>query len=300
VWLLFGLVAVLWGVPFLLIKVAVDAELAPVVVALSRVTLGALVLVPLALTRASVRQLLERWRPLVVVAVCDVAAPFVLINTGEQSVSSSLTGILVASTPLFVALLALRFDLSERPGRRQLVGLLLGFAGVAALLGLTPGHGGGSLTGSALILLAALGYAVATLVIKRHLTDLPPVAVSAAALSLSAVLLAAPAAASTVARWPSTDVLGALLALGIACTGVAFWAYYALIAAAGATRAAVSIYLTPGVAVLVGVTLLHEAFTAATAVGLILILAGCWLTARPSPSDRSQAEMAQAAAPTAP
>jgi drug/metabolite transporter (DMT)-like permease len=277
-WPLFGLVAVLWGVPFLLIKVAVDAGVSPVVVALSRVALGALVLAPLARTRVSPAELCRRWRPLVVVAACDVAAPFVLVNTGERSVSSSLAGILVASTPLFVALLALRFDRSERPRRRQLVGLLLGFAGVAVLLGLAPDGGGGSLAGSALILLAALGYAVATLVIKRHLSDLPSVAVSAATLSLSALLLAAAAAATAHATWPSTAVLGALLALGVACTGAAFWTYYALIAAAGATRAAVSVYLTPGVAVLVGVAVRGEAFTAATAGGLILILVGCSLS----------------------
>lgn len=278
--LLFALVAVLWGVPFLLIKVAVDAGFSPAVVAVTRTALGALVLAPAAVTRVSVRVLLDRWRPLLIVAVCDVAAPFMLITTGERSVSSSLAGILVACTPLFVALLALRFDRSERLGRRQLAGLLLGLAGVAALLGLTPGSSGGSLTGSALILLAALGYAIATLAIKRHLTDLPPVAVSAAALCLGTALLAGPAAVTANVRWPSAGAFAALLALGIACTGVAFWAYYALIAAAGATRAAVSIYLTPGVAVLAGVTLLSEAFTGATGLGLAAILAGCWLTTR--------------------
>ena len=122
--MLFLAVAVLWGMPFLFIKIAVDAELSAPLIAFKRVALGALLLLPLAIARRSLAGLAARWRSLLVVAICDVAAPFVLITIGEASVSSSLAGMLVASTPLFVALLALRFDPAERPGRVQSAGLL--------------------------------------------------------------------------------------------------------------------------------------------------------------------------------
>ena len=278
-WLLFGAVALLWGMPFLFIKIAVDEGLSAALIAFTRVALGALTLLPLALARNTLAGLARRWRPLLIVALCDVTAPFLLVTIGEESVSSSLAGILVATTPLFVALLALRYDAAERPGRTQLLGLVAGFAGVAALLG----NGGGSLTGIALILVASVGYAAATLIVKRHLSDLPAVGVSTAALSVSAVLLLAPAAGMGDVVSPSPGTLGALAMLGVACTGLAFWSYYALIANAGATRAAVSLYLTPGVAVILGVTLLDEEFTVAIAAGLALILAGSWLSTRPAP-----------------
>jgi drug/metabolite transporter (DMT)-like permease len=304
-WLLFLVVAVLWGMPFLFIKVAVDAELSAPLIAFSRVALGALLLLPLAVARRSLAGLGPRRRALLVVAICDVAAPFLLITIGEASVSSSLAGILVASTPLFVALLALRFHTAERPGRVQAVGLLVGFAGVAALLGLAPGDAGGSLTGAAFILVAAFGYAVATLVIKRHLSDLPSIGVGAATLAMSAALLALPAALTADRVAPSPGVAGALLALGLACTGLAFWSYYELIATVGATRAAVSIYLTPGVAVILGVSLLNEQFTLATAAGLALISLGSWLSTRPAgrarePYDHRVAPVRPAPAPPPP
>jgi drug/metabolite transporter (DMT)-like permease len=279
-WLLFVAVAILWGMPFLFIKVAVDAGLAAALIAFARVALGALTLLPVAVARRALNGLARRRKPLVALAVCDVAAPFLLITIGEQSVSSSLAGILVASTPLLVALLALRLDAGERPGRSQLVGLLVGFTGVVALLGLSPGAGGGSPTGAALILGASLLYAAATLIVKHHFSDLPALGVGTATLAVSAVLLAVPAAVTADVVSPPARVIAALAALGVACTGLAFWTYYALIAEAGATRAAVSIYLTPVVAVILGVSLLDERLTVATAAGLALILVGSRLSTR--------------------
>lgn len=279
-WLLFVAVSFLWGIPYYFIKVALDGGVAPLTVALVRVAIGAAVLLPLAVARGELRGLVSRWRPLVAVAVLDVAGPFVLVAVAEQTVSSSVAGILVSSTPLFVALLALRTDPSERFSGRRVIGLVLGFAGVAVLFGVdwlgSEGFSGGAL----LVVLASLGYAAATLIVKRCLADLPPVGVTTVTLGLSVVLLAAPAAAAAEAFRPRPAVLLTLLVLGAACTGAAFLAYYALVGAAGADRAAVITYVAPGFAVVLGVTLLDEPFSARIGIGLALILVGSWLSTR--------------------
>jgi drug/metabolite transporter (DMT)-like permease len=277
-------VAVLWGIPYVFIKVAVQAGLSPFVIVFFRAGIGTLVLLPFLARSVSLRRLIGRWRPLLAVAVCDVAVPFVLINIGEQSVSSALAGILVAATPLFVAILAIWVDRSERPDRGQSFGLLLGFGGVAVLLGGGPGGSGGSFQGAGLILLASFGYAVATLLVNQYLADLAPVAVTAAVLGLSTALLAVPAMLTWSPVWPRPTVLAALGCLGIACTGLAFLAYYALVATAGAARAAVSTYLAPGFSVLAGISLLGEEFTARSAAGLGLILLSSWLATRTRPA----------------
>jgi drug/metabolite transporter (DMT)-like permease len=277
-------VAVLWGVPYLFIKTAVEAGLSPFLIVFIRVGIGSVILLPFAVRGVTsvLAELVRRWRPLLGVAVIDVAVPFVLISIGERSVSSSLAGILVAATPLFIAVLARWVDASERPDRGQLLGLLLGFAGVAVLLG--GGPGGGTVLGAGLILLASFGYALATLIVKRYFSDLPPVAVTGAVLGLSTALLAVPAALTWPYAWPAPGVLSALFALGTGCTGLAFLCYYALVTRVGAARAAVSTYLAPGFAVLAGVTVLGEIFTARAAAGLGLILLSSWLSSRPQPS----------------
>jgi drug/metabolite transporter (DMT)-like permease len=254
-WFLFSAVAVLWGVPYLFIKIAVDAGVRPGLIVFARVAVGVFILLPVAATRANWTLLARRWRPLLTVAILDITAPLLLVTFAERSVSSSLAGILVASTPLFLAVLALRFDPSERPSLGQLLGLVIGFVGVAVLLGFTSGSTGGSVTGAIMILTAALGYAIATLIVKHFLSDVPSVGVTTATLGLSSALLVTPAAFATNLEWPPLGALSAMLALGVACTGLAFWAYYALIATAGASRAAVSTYLAPGVAVICGVGL---------------------------------------------
>jgi drug/metabolite transporter (DMT)-like permease len=141
-------------------------------------------------------------------------------------------------------------------------------------------HGGtGTLVAGGLVLLAAGGYAGATLIVRRALADVPPIAVTSAALACAALLLLLPAALSTPDRIPPRSALLALLALGVACTAAAFLAYYALIGLAGATRAALITYLSPVFALALGVIALGESFTSRTAAGLALILIGSWVAA---------------------
>jgi drug/metabolite transporter (DMT)-like permease len=167
-WRLFAAASVIWGMPYLLIKIAVDGGLTPGFVAWSRVTLAALVLLPIAWKSGALRSLPMRW--LALFALAEIAIPFPLIGFGEQRVSSSLSAILIAALPLVIAFLALRFDHDERPTPTTLVGMLIGLGGVIALVGVDIGGRGSELLGAGAVLLATVGYAVGPLDVKRHLS----------------------------------------------------------------------------------------------------------------------------------
>jgi drug/metabolite transporter (DMT)-like permease len=278
---LFVAVSVLWGLPYGLIAIALDEGFTAPAVAVGRVAIAAGALVAIALARGGFAALRGRGRFVVAVAVLDVAAPFALVTYAEESISSSATGVLVASTPLWVAALALRFDRSERVRRDQLLGIAVGLLGVGLLLGLGS-VGTGVVGGGAMVLLASLGYAAASLIVKLRLADVPPLALTAAALAVATLALAPFALADPPAAAPTAEGWAALVALGLACTAAAFVLFYALIAEAGAGRAALITYVAPIFAVLLGVLALDEGFTAANAAGVALILGGAWLAARPA------------------
>ena len=189
-WLLFAAVSVVWGVPYFFIKVAVEAGVPPGFVAWSRVAMAALLLLPLAWRRGSLRGLAGRWRAVAAYTACEVAVPFVLIAAGEQYIASSLTAILIASMPLMVALLSARLAAADRPTGLRLAGLVLGFGGVVALLGIDVAGRPGELLGAALVLVATLCYAAATIIVDRRLGDLDPMGPIAASLGLATLVLA--------------------------------------------------------------------------------------------------------------
>src|SRR5215218_3578502 len=193
-WVAFASVSVLWGIPYLFIKIAVDDGVPPAFLAFVRVALGAGVLMALAWRAGALGSLRGRWRWLAIYAMFEIAAPFPLIATGEQHVASSLAAILIAAVPLFIALLALRFDPAERAEGRRLVGLFVGLAGVIALVGLDVSGNPKELLGAGMILVAAFGYAVGPMMLKRTLADLDPRATMGASLLLASIALA-PAAA---------------------------------------------------------------------------------------------------------
>ena len=278
---MFAAVSLLWGVPYLFIKVAVG-EVPPVTVVFVRVALAASLLLPLAARRGALRGLARRFPALVVLSLLEIAVPFVLISMGEQRISSSLTGLLIAALPLFVALLALRFDRAERVGGLRLLGLLLGIGGVALLLGLDVVGDAGQLVGAVLVLLATLCYAASTLVIKRSFSGVPMLGVVAVATAVATVLLAPPALALTPARLPGVEVVLSLSALGVLCTAAALVLYFGLIVEAGPSRAAVITYLNPAVAVILGVAILGEPLTPAIVLGFLLIIAGSLLATQSS------------------
>jgi len=280
-WVLFLAMGVIWGIPYLLIKVAVE-ELAPSTLVLMRTALAALLLLPVALARGQIRPLFAQWWPLLVYTVIEICIPWLLLGYAELRLSSSLTGLLIAAVPLVGAVLALTTGDHERIGGRRLLGLLVGLAGVAALVGFEIGARD---VWSVLALAGvAICYAVGPIVLSRRLSDLPAFGVVAASLALAAVAYLPAGLAQAPAALPSAEVIGAVVLLAVVCTALAFLVFFALIAEVGAARSVVITYLNPAVAVLLGVTLLDEAFTLATAVGFVLILLGSVLaTTRPVP-----------------
>ena len=270
---------VIWGIPYLMIRVAVR-ELAPVTLVFLRTGLAALLLVPLAARRDELRPLLARWRPLLVYTFIEVALPWVLLSRAETKLTSSLTGLLIAAVPLVGALIVSLSGERERLGGRRWIGLLVGLCGVAALVGLDLGH----VNAVALveILLVAVCYAVGPIILSRHLNRLPALGVVAASLALSAIAYAPLAAVDWPSRMPSAHVVESVVGLAIVCSALAFIVFFALIAEVGPVRATVITYVNPAVAAVLGVLLLSERLTAGMLLGFALVLVGCVLaTGRP-------------------
>ena len=276
-WALFAAVSVIWGMPYLFIKVAVD-EMSPSVVAWSRLALAAAVLLPVAWKLGALRGLGQRWRILTVFAAIEMAIPWPLIGFGEVHISSSFAAILIAAVPLFVALIALRFDHSERPTPTRLVGMLIGLAGVAALVGIDVGGKTDELLGSLAVLVAAFCYAVGPMIVKRRLSDVDPLGPVAASLAIATLLVMPFALADLPDSTPSADALASIVVLGLICSALAFLLFFRLIAEIGPGRATVITYVNPVVALALGVAILDESVTAGVVVGLLLILAGSWLS----------------------
>jgi drug/metabolite transporter (DMT)-like permease len=274
-WALFAAASVVWGMPYLFIKIAVDGGLTPGFVAWSRVTLAALVLLPIAWKSGALRNLPMRW--LAVFALAEIAIPFPLIGFGEQRVSSSLAAILIAALPLVIVFLALRFDNGERPTPARLVGMLIGLGGVVALVGIDVGGRGSELLGAGAVLLATVGYAVGPLVVKRHLSQGDPLGPVTAAMAIASIMLLPFGVGGFPTASPPADVLASLAVLGLVCSAVAFIVFFRLIGEVGPSRATVVTYVNPIVALGLGVAVLGEQITAGAVGGLLLILAGSWL-----------------------
>jgi drug/metabolite transporter (DMT)-like permease len=282
-WVLFAAMAVIWGIPYLLIKVAVD-EIAPSTLVLARTALGALLLLPVALARGQIRPLLPRWKPLLVYTAVEICGPWLLLGFAEQRLSSSLTGLLVAGVPMVGALLARWGPDRERLGGRRLLGLLVGVAGVAALVGFEVGAG--DVRAILAMALVVVGYALGPAILARSLSDLPPLGVVAASLAIAALAYLPAGVVSAPTAWPSGKVILAVLTLAVVCTAVAFLVFFKLIAEVGPARSTVITYVNPAVAVLLGVLVLNESFTLATAAGFALILLGSVLaTSRKVPIE---------------
>lgn len=270
-WLLFGAMCLLWGIPYLMIKVAVSGVSVPVLV-LARTAVGAVVLAPLAIRTGGLRPLRRHWPWVLAFAALEIIGPWWLLSDAERRLSSSVTGMMIAAVPIIAAVLARFFGDTERLGPVRAAGLGLGLVGVALLA--LPHLGGGAGLSVAELLLVALGYATAPLVAAHRMAGVPGVPLTAACLSIAALVYTAPAIASWPATLPSGHVLGALVGLALVCTALAFVVFFALIHEVGATRAMVFTYINPAVAVAAGVLLLSEPLTPLMIAAFVLILGG--------------------------
>jgi drug/metabolite transporter (DMT)-like permease len=274
-WLLFAAMSVIWGIPYLLIKVALR-DLTPGTLVFARTGIAAVLLVPLAAKRGLLRPLLAKWPVLLLYTVIEIAGPWLMLSRAEQRLSSSLAGLLIAAVPLIGAVAVMVIGGDSRDDRldaRRLVGLLVGLAGVGVLVGVDVG--GSDAWAVVAIAITATGYATGPILIARKLADLPTLGVVAASLGLTALGYAPVAAA----QWPthlSAKVIWSVLVLALVCTALAFMVFFALIAEVGPARATVITYVNPAIALLLGVVLLNEPFTIGIAIGFPLILVGCF------------------------
>ena len=276
-WVLFAAMSVIWGIPYLLIKIAVGGVPVPVLV-LARVAIGAALLLPVALRRRQISALLPYWRWLAVFAVVEIITPWFLLSEAERKLSSSMSGLLIASVPIIGALLARFTGDAERLTAIRWTGLLAGLCGVALLAG--PGATGGDAQSIAEVMLVGVCYATGPLIASRKLRNAPPIGMTAVCLGFAAVVYAPAAALTWPSAMPSAKVLGAIAGLAVLCTAVAFLFFFALIAEVGPARATVITYVNPAVAVALGVSVLGEKFTPAMAGAFALILGGSVLATR--------------------
>lgn len=277
-WLLFITLCVIWGLPYLFIRIAVR-ELPPPALVFLRTAPAALLLLPFALRRGGLRALLRSWPWVLLYTAVELCIPWLLLSHAEERISSSLAGLLIATVPLMGAVLYRAFGVADHFDARRLTGLFVGFAGVAALVGLDIA--GSDALGIGETIVVAFCYACGPLVISRRLDHLPAIGVITASLLVTAVLYAAPGAL-TMPSSLSSETIASVAVLSLVCTAAAFLLFFALIREVGPARTTVITYVNPLVAVLLGVALLSEPFTLGIAVGMPLILVGSVLGTMPS------------------
>jgi len=290
-WFLFLAMSVIWGCPYLLIRIAVR-EIEPGTLIFLRTAPAALLLAPLALRRGALSGILPRWRWLVAFTAAELAVPWFFVGRAEIHLTSSVTGLLIASVPLVGAVIYRLFGY-DRFDRRRILGLLVGFGGVAALVGVDL-HGA-DLGPTVEVLIPAVGYALGPLIISRKLDDLPGIGVITVSLAIASVVYS-PYALTHLPSSVSLEVVASVAGLAVVCTALAFVLFFDLIVEVGPARSTVITYLNPAVAVLLGVLVLGEPFTWGIALGFPLILLGSWLATAPPPEGASPLAAEPAAA----
>jgi drug/metabolite transporter (DMT)-like permease len=278
-WAAFAALGILWGLPYFFIKVAVQ-EVSPFALAFCRVALATVILMPIAWRRGALRSLAKHKVAIAAFGLVEFAIPFSLISLGERWITSSVTGILIAMVPLSIALIQRFFGIREALGAWRIAGLVVGFIGVAALLGTGPISGVLGWAGVGCMLVSTLCYAVGPLIIQRHLHGLDSIGPLAASLGVASAILLIPAAFEIPSSLPSANALESIAVLGIVCTAVAMLLMFYLVRHAGASRASVITYINPVVATLLGVLVLDEHLGIGGFIAFALILLGSWLATR--------------------
>ena len=298
-WWLFAAMSLIWGIPYLLIKVA-DGGVSPPVLVLARVSIGAALLLPIAIRRRELASLLPYWRWLVLFAVVEIITPWLLLSEAETRLSSSLSGLLIASVPILVAVIGRLTGGQERLTPVRWTGLLVGLAGVALLVAGSGTRGDASSVAE--VLGVAVCYSIGPLIAARKLSELPPLGMTAACLAFATVVYAPIAAVTWPHTMPSGTVLASLAGLAVVCTALAFVLFFALIGEVGPARASVITYVNPAVAVALGILALGERLTTTMAVAFVLILGGSVLATRTAlaaaPAAQGSLPLVTATAPT--
>jgi drug/metabolite transporter (DMT)-like permease len=280
-WVNFGIVGLLWGIPYLFLKVAVG-ELEPSVIVISRTLIGALLLAPLAIKRSIFWLPIKRWPFLLLYSACELIGPWYLITHAEQKINSGLTGLLIATTPIWAAILASIFGDKTVWHKSRLFGLIAGFIGVIAVVGLESITGNSDLISIAMVLLASMGYAYAINMVNRRIPEVPGLALNTWAMIITSIVFLPFAIVQLPTQMPSVEVVLSVIGLGVLCTALAFTMFFKVIAEIGPPRASLVTYLNTAVAVVLGIIILSEPITLGIVLGLPLVLIGSYFASRKS------------------
>lgn len=278
-WVNFGIVGLLWGIPYLFLKVAVG-ELEPSVIVISRTLIGALLLAPLAIKRSIFWLPIKRWPFLLLYSACELIGPWYLITHAEQKINSGLTGLLIATTPIWAAILASIFGDKTVWHKSRLFGLIVGFIGVIAVVGLESVTGNSDLISIAMVLIASMGYAYAINMVNRRIPEVPGLALNTWAMVITSIVFLPFAIVQRPTQMPSVEVVLSVIGLGVLCTALAFTMFFKVIAEIGPPRASLVTYLNTAVAVVLGIIILSEPITLGIVLGLPLVLIGSYFASR--------------------
>jgi drug/metabolite transporter (DMT)-like permease len=280
--LIFALVGVLWGIPYLFIKVAVDEDTgyAPAIVVFGRVLIGAAILIPLAIRDRSIFDAFRGIKYVAFYALLEMVIPWILIGTAEQKISSGLAGLLIASVPIWSNLITYFQGDKDALKANRIVGIGIGFLGVVLIVGIETFTGSSDPLSILMVIIAAIAYSYAIIMIRNKLPDVSGIAINGVAMALTAIFYLP----FTIALWPdhtvSPKATYSVIALGILSTGLAFAIFFSLIADIGPTRASLVTYWNTAIAVLLGVIILSEPLTVGLGIGLPLVMLGSWLVNR--------------------
>ncbi len=283
--ILFLSLGLIWGLPYLLIKVSVE-YLSPEVIVFLRVFLAAIILLPIVIKRGYLRQLKGHWKWVFIFAIVEIAFPFGALTFAEIKLSSSMTGLLIAAVPIVSAIFAWRLGIDDRITGNRILGLTIGILGVASLVGLDVT--GSEIISAALLAITVIGYALGPIIVSQKLSQAPALAAIAMAMVINSVIYAPLAFISRPNETVPVNVWLAVAVLGAVCTALAFMLFFSLVAEVGPARTTVITYINPAVAVILGILVLSEPITLGLLIGFPLILIGSFLATRKGPAFESE------------
>ena len=278
-WFLFFFVGFIWGIPYLLIKVAVE-DLSPPVIVFARVAIGAAILIPIAMKRGSLMPAIKAWKYVIPYAIGEMVGPWFLITAAEQKMTSGLTGLLVATVPIWTTIIAsLHGDKTVWQAKR-LLGIFVGFVGIVLVVGIESFSGRQSIVAIAMVIIASIGYAWAVTMVTTKIPHIEPISINGVAMVFTAIVYLPFALIYAPDKAPSMEALGSVLVLGLFPTAMAFILFFQLIKDIGTARGSLVTYLNTAFAVILGVIILREPFTLGIALGLPLVLIGSYFASR--------------------
>ena len=280
-WILFSATGLLWGIPYLLIKVAVaPGEFTPAFVVFSRVAIGASILIPYAFYTGKLKGALPHLKWILAYAILEMVIPWWFISNSEKKVTSVLAGLLIATVAFWTTLVAAALGDRTVWRLKRVIGLVIGFLGLVLVVGLESLRGNQSIFALLELLIASFGYALAPTLVNRKIPQVDGAAINGLATLMTAIMYLPFAITQFPKHLPSGHAIESLISLGIFPTAICFVLFFKLLSDVGPARASLVVYMNTAIAVVLGVLILHEKLTIGIISGLPLVLVGSYFATR--------------------